>query len=203
VKPKELDGKRQQMRETIAHLAAKLMAEDGIRDYAAAKRKAARQIGAPDTHNLPGNDEIEHALRAYQAIYQKDEQRQRLRTLREIALSVMKLFADFDPHLTGPVLTGTATRHADIHLQLFTDNAKEVEHFLLNRKIPYKRGERPFRVGDASRSAPVFALYNEETAIDIMVLSRGDLRNAPRVSGDGRTVERARTEQVEALLEDS
>jgi hypothetical protein len=203
VKAKEHDGKRQQMRETIAHLAAKLMAEDGIRDYAAAKRKAARQIGAHDTHSLPSNDEIEQALRTYQEIYQKDEHRQRLRTLRQLALSVMKLFTDFDPHLVGPVLTGTAARHADINLQLFTDNAKEVEHFLLNAKIPYKRAERAFRVGDVSRSAPVFALYNEEAAIEVMVLTPGDLRNAPRVSGENKAMERARAEQVETLLEDS
>lgn len=191
------------MRETIAHLAAKLMAEGGVPDYAAAKRKAARQIGAADTHNLPSNDEIEQALRSYQQIYQRDEHRERLRTLRQLAVSVMKLLADFDPRLVGPVLTGTAARHADVNLQLFTDNVKEVEHFLLNARIPYKRGERPFRMGDLSRSAPVFALYNEEATVDVMVLTPGDLRNAPRVPGENRAMERARTEQVEALLEDS
>jgi hypothetical protein len=53
-----------QMRERIAHLAARLIAVDGIDDYALAKRKAARQAGAPDTRNLPNNDEVEHALRA-------------------------------------------------------------------------------------------------------------------------------------------
>ena len=201
MRPKESGAKRQQMRETIAHLAARLMAEDGIQDYAAAKRKAARQIGAPDTQSLPGNDEIERALRAYQDIYQKDEQRQRLRVLRELALSMMKLFADFNPHLTGSVLSGTAARHADINLQLFTDNEKDLEHFLLNRKITYRRADRRFRVGDSYRSVPVFMLLGEDAAIDITVLTSSDLRNAPRGPAGGGLSERARIEQVEALLE--
>lgn len=201
MRPKELGAKRQQMRETIAHLAARLMAEDGIQDYAAAKRKAARQIGAPDTQSLPGNDEIERALRAYQGIYQKDEQRLRLRALRELALSMMNLLADFNPHLTGSVLSGTAARHADINLQLFTDNEKDLEHFLLNRKMAYRRGDRRFRVGDGYRSVPVFTLPGEEAAIDITVLTSGDLRNAPRGQTGGRPLERARVDQVEALLE--
>ena len=201
MRQKELGAKRQQMRETIAHLAARLMAEDGIQDFAAAKRKAARQMGAPDTRSLPSNDEIERALRAYQEIYQKDEQRQRLRALRQLALSMMALLADFNPHLTGSVLNGTAARHADINLQCFTDNEKDLEHFLLNRKIPYRRGDKRFRVGDGYRSVPVFTLHGEEVAIDITVLARSDLRNAPRGQAGGGALERARAEQVEALLE--
>ena len=40
------DPGRNLTRERIAHLAARLMAEDGIEDYAQAKRKAARQAGS-------------------------------------------------------------------------------------------------------------------------------------------------------------
>ena len=63
------DTVRNDMRSRIAHLAARLMAEDGIEDYALAKRKAARQAGVPDTRELPANEEIDAALRAYQQIY--------------------------------------------------------------------------------------------------------------------------------------
>src|SRR2546426_228906 len=56
------------MRARIAAAAARLMAEDGIDDFALAKRKAARQLGAADTQSLPRNDEIEAELRAYRAL---------------------------------------------------------------------------------------------------------------------------------------
>ena len=52
------------MRGHIANLAARLMAVDGIDDFALAKRKAARQAGALDTRSLPTNEEVEQALRA-------------------------------------------------------------------------------------------------------------------------------------------
>ena len=39
------------------------MAEHGVRDYGAAKRKAAERIGARDERDLPTNREIEVALR--------------------------------------------------------------------------------------------------------------------------------------------
>src|SRR5712664_4853012 len=46
--PKESKFK-QQMRARIAAAAARMMAEDGLDDFALAKRKAARQLGAEDT----------------------------------------------------------------------------------------------------------------------------------------------------------
>ena len=48
---------RSHLREPITQLAARLMAEDGIDDFAFAKRKAARQLGAADTPHLPHNRE--------------------------------------------------------------------------------------------------------------------------------------------------
>ena len=53
----------------IAHTAARLMAEDGIADFTAAKRKAVQMLGLTDKAKLPGNAEVEdvHAenLRAH------------------------------------------------------------------------------------------------------------------------------------------
>ncbi|HEU4645360.1 MAG TPA: hypothetical protein VFS80_07330, partial [Burkholderiales bacterium] len=70
------------MRARIAATAARLMAEDGIDDFALAKRKAARQLGAPDTEALPANHEVEAELRAYRALYQAEEHSERIAELR-------------------------------------------------------------------------------------------------------------------------
>ena len=51
------------LRQHIAYLAARLMAEDGVADYATAKNKAARQAGLADLNLLPDNSEIDAALR--------------------------------------------------------------------------------------------------------------------------------------------
>lgn len=117
-------GASRQMRARIAQLAARLMAEDGLEDYGAAKRKAARQLGAWETRNLPDNVEVEAALRSYQALYQADEQPRQLAQLRKSAAGVMKALSRFNPHLTGAVLAGTAGRYGQVELHLFTDNGK-------------------------------------------------------------------------------
>lgn len=198
---KDHTSQRRQIRELIAQTAARLIAEDGIQDYALAKRKAARQMGASDSHSLPNNSEIEQALRVYQELYQKDEQPQRLRRLRQEALAVMQLLEQFNPHLTGSVLAGTATRHSDINLLLFADSAKEVELFLLNRNMPYETGEKRIWLGDETIQAPTYTLNSDTAEIKISVLATDDLRKAVRSPAGGKVPERARIKQVEALLE--
>ncbi|GAO34839.1 hypothetical protein SCT_0219 [Sulfuricella sp. T08] len=188
------------MRERIAHQAARIIAEDGLQNYASAKHKAARQIGAPDTHNLPDNDEVERALRDYQAIFQRDEQRERLGQLRQQALDAMRLLEPFNPYLIGSVLNGTATRHSDINLQLFTDSAKEVELFLLARQVPYKSGEKHFHLGGAERAFPVFTLLDGPAEINVTVFAAEDIRQIPR--GPSEKNARAHARLVEALLEE-
>lgn len=197
---KDHSPQRRQMRELIAQTAARLIAEDGIQDYAAAKRKAARQIGAQDTHSLPTNNEVLQALRAYQELYQRDEQPLRLKRLRQEALVFMNLLECFNPFLTGSVLSGTATRHSDINLQLFTDNAKEVELFLLNRNMPYETGEKRFRLNDEALPVPTFTLHGEEAEIKVAVFATDDLRKAAQYPLAGKALERARIRQLEALL---
>lgn len=126
------------MRRDIANLAARLMAEDGISSYSLAKRKAAKQLGAPDSEALPANQEIDEALRSYLALYQEEELRERLVLLRRDALEMMRLLAIFNPYLTGPVLEGTAGRFAEAEIELFADSAKDVEIFLLERHISFE-----------------------------------------------------------------
>jgi len=194
------NGNNRQMRERIAHLAARLMAVDGIDDYALAKRKAARQAGAPDTRNLPNNDEVEHALRAYQQLYQADEQRDRLRYLRQQAREMMELLADFDPYLSGAVLSGSAGKYSDIDLLLFTDSMKDVEMFLINRRIAYRSGERRMHIGDETRGVPNFSVSTEDADFDITVLTPRDLRAQIRSTPEGRPLERVRRDWLDVAL---
>lgn len=192
---------RGHMRERITQLAARLMAEGGVDDFALAKRKAARQLGVADTRHLPNNSEIEHALRDYHALYQRDEQRDRLRALREQAVRVMRELAPFAPHLTGAVLAGTATRYSDIHLMLFTDNPKEVELFLLNRNLPFKSGEKRYRFSDSVRPIPVLTLTGSgEADVDAAIFSTADRKCMPLSNVDGLATQKARLAEVETML---
>ena len=197
------NGNNRQMRERIAQLAARLMAVDGIDDFALAKRKAARQAGAPDTRNLPNNEEVEQALRAYQQLYQADEQQARLRHLRQNAREMMQLLLQFDPHLSGSVLSGSAGKYSDINIHLFTDSVKDVELFLLNRQIPYRSRERRVYIGGDPRSVPNFSVSTEDANFDITVFAPRDLRYQLRTTAEGKPFERARIDWLNSVLDDS
>jgi hypothetical protein len=194
------DTGRNDRRSRIAYLAARLMAEDGIEDYALAKRKAARQAGMPDRRELPTNEEVEEALRTYQQIYHREEHRNRLRVLRETAVRAMRELARFNPHLTGSVLNGNAGKYADINLQLFTDNEKAVELYLIDRRIPYQAAQSRLCSGEEMRTVPVYTLSDHGTGIELTVLSMLDLRGPLRTSPEGKNIERAKLEAVEHLL---
>ncbi|HRK77265.1 MAG TPA: hypothetical protein PLQ95_01885 [Thiobacillus sp.] len=190
--------KHQDMRRRIAHAAARMLAEDGSLDYGSAKRKAARQLGAPDSNNLPDNQQIEEALRSYQALYQADETRAQLTLLRQVAIEYMEQLAAFDPHLTGPVLNGTAGRYTDINLQLFTDDQKDVEFLLMRQASPYQAGEQ--RAPDAAgRAYPRFIIDDPRAPVDVVVYPAAELRNMKRLQADG-SPRRLRLPQVRSLV---
>lgn len=168
---KALNHRRDLMREELAHRAAKLMAEDGITDHAYAKRKAARQLGAADTHHLPSNEEIDNALRSFRMLFQGAEHPVVLRELRMEALQHMKLLADFHPYLTGSVLTGLAGKHSDINLMLFSDDTKAVLLFLLKHNIDFEDGEWKMRLGGHDETVPSYTLTGpSEVQTHIVVL---------------------------------
>lgn len=198
-RPSSIDINRaQQMRAELAHAAARLMVEQGITDLHSAKRKALRQLGLPESQPLPSNEEVEQALREYQAIFLGDEQLIHLKFLREVALDLMHLLAQFRPYLTGSVLDGTAGEHSSIDLFLFADSAKEVEIFLLNEGLAFHHGSpRDDRV------EAVFVLDDPDAGVraNLIILPPEHERVAFK-HRDGRTRARARTEAVETLLED-
>ncbi len=191
---------RNDRRSQIAHLAARLMAEDGIEDYGLAKRKAARRAGTPDTRELPTNEEIDLALRTYHEIYHREEHRDRLRELRGIAVRAMRELAQFNPYLTGSVLSGNAGKYADINLQLFTDNVKAVELYLIDRKIPYQTAQDRLYAGEELCTVPVYTISDDGAEIEITVLTTRELRGPLKTSLEGRNIERAKLQAVETLL---
>ena len=179
------------------------MAEDGIDDFALAKRKAARQLGALDAQALPGNDEIELELRAYRELYQAEAHPERIAELRRVALDAMRTLEQFNPYLTGPVLTGLAGPYAEVDLQLFPDSAKDVEIFLLDRNIAFRTQEGQRFTGDRARAVSVLSLAWQGAPLRLSVFDPRDERVALKTSPAGRVMERAGIAEVGALLRDA
>jgi hypothetical protein len=192
------------MRMRIAQEAARLMSEEGVQDFYAAKRKAAQHLGAPDTRNMPRNQEIESALLAYQRLFGGEQQSGHLKALRQSAVQAMRFLAGFRPRLVGSVLSGTAGQHADINLHLFADTPEEVSLFLLDNNIPFQPAQKKLRVDrDTWQEFPAYEFMAGEHAVELVVFPREGRREAPRSPVDGRPMQRARLEEVEAMLAES
>jgi len=174
----------------IAAAAARLIVEDGM-DYGPAKRRAARDVAAGSRRvDLPGNDEVEDEVRAYIELFHADSQPAELATLRELAAEWMERLAAFRPHLTGAVWRGTATRHSDIHLELYCDDSKAAELALIDRRIDYDVSSADLGRG---RSVDVLNLAvtdrnGERVRIALTILDYDDLRGALRADSRGRAV---------------
>jgi hypothetical protein len=191
-----------ELRARIAHEAARLMTDSGLRDYAAAKHKAALRLGVGDEAALPKNSEIEEALRAYQRLFEGDAHTQLLRALRETALEAMRFLSMFEPRLVGAVLDGTADRHSNVCLHLFSDDPDAPVRLLEEHGIPYETEQRRVRLTqDSYAEYPVLRFAADDTAIDLTVFPHDALRQPPLDRVDGKPMQRATRPQVEALLE--
>lgn len=190
-------------RHRLAHEAARLMAESGMRDYHQAKLKAAERLGITDDASLPRNREIENALREYQRLFQGDTQASGLRQRREAASRALEFFAVFDPRLVGPVLEGTADAHAPVALHLYCDDFDAIPRHLDRHGIPAEARARRIRL-DRERVAefPVWLFSAEDLTFDLTVLPHDALRQAPLSGIDEKPMRRASAAQLRALLAD-
>ncbi len=198
-----------QLRQLIAQQAARMMAEDGIHDFAYAKKKAGKQLGVSENSVLPTNAEIEDEIRLYHEIYNADEQPLELAKLRQAALLTMQLFEKFNPHLTGSVLDGSAGKFSQTNIHLFADSAKDVEMFLLNQQIPFESSEKSYRVSDkpskekkdkVRKTVPVFTLETDLGLQKLSVFAVDDMRVSTKRTGDGSNAERVDIAGVQAIL---
>ncbi len=197
------------LRQLIAQQAARMMAEDGVSDFAYAKKKAGKQLGVTDNSTLPSNVEIEEALKEYNALFLSETQPENLRELRQNALFTMELLDRFNPQLTGSVLEGTAGLMSETHIHLFADSVKEVEMFLLNQRIPFDVNEKSYRVlndgkrdkkGDSRKTVPVFTLETDKGLIRLSVFDIDDIRVATKRAADGSNADRVNIAGLKALL---
>lgn len=188
-------------RHRLAHEAARLMAEGGIRDFHQAKLKAASRLGIHDDASLPRNVEIEDALREYQRLFAGPQHGNELQRRREAALRALEFLHAFAPRLVGPVLDGTADANSPVQLHLHSDDPEAVHRFLDEQGIPAESRVRRLRLDrERSLDVPVWVFSAEELTFDLAVLPYDALRQAPLSPVDEKPMRRASQAQLRELL---
>jgi len=190
-------------RQKIVLEAARIMAEEGVRDFQSAKRKAAHRLSLPEDQNWPGNAEIEAALKQHLELFQRDWTKT-VRTLRESAREAMQLLEAFAPKLVGEVLSGAITRFPEVQLHLTAAAPEDVGLFLTDHNIPFDLEDRRLKYhDDRILPVPVFRFLAGETPFALYVLSIEGIRELPLSPIDGHPMHRAGLREVETLIENS
>ena len=125
-------------KETLAAVAARIIVESELTDWALARRKAIAELGlAAHGAPLPSDDEIIVEIKLYHVLYGGDQWAAQLRAQRECALEAMIELMRFNPLLVGPVAEGWAHAGSEIRIELTPESGKDVEYALLNLDVEF------------------------------------------------------------------
>jgi hypothetical protein len=198
--PRRTEGPDYQ-RSTVAAEAARIIQEEGLMDFRAAKTKAAGRLGLGRNAPLPDNEEIESALAERNRIFHSNTQPVLVDSLRHAAFEIMRGLAEFHPRLVGDVLSGNATVHSSVDLHLFSDTVEAVGSALEVLGIGYRDTARRHRLRrDEVEPFPGyrFSAHNCDFSTTVFpVRLRG---HAPLSPVDGRPMRRASLKELAELL---
>ncbi len=199
---RKLSNESVRARQVVAQETARIIVNQGIRDYRVAKQKAAERLGMNSSGSLPGNAEIEVAVTEHLQIFGGESHGDLLRLMRTTALSAMELLTAFSPRLVGPVLAGTADENSAINLHVFTDSPEMVAVEIGDMGIqfrPYERRLKTRRGQVELHSGFEFSHRNE--TVQVTVFPIDGIRQAPMSPIDGKPMRRVDAEAVQELLE--
>jgi hypothetical protein len=195
------------IRRSIACEAARLMYEEGVREYRDAKRKAAKRFGPEKAlslgSHLPSNAEIHQELANLIASSEPQLLPQRLLSMRMTALSYLELFEQFSPYLVGSVLSGAVTERSDIDLHLFADSVEEVEVLLERLRIPFETETVPIKKGGVITDYTHIYLDHQGLVIECSVYPVEQRRNRTLSSITGQPMERAGAARLRKIIAQS
>ena len=195
------------LRAQIAREAARLMYEEGVKQYFTAKYLACKRMlgkvaGKRARYrpaDLPSNGEIRDALLALAQLAEGDLRTRRLFAMRITALEAMRALAPFEPRLIGSVSTGHIRRGSDIDLQVFTPDPDALSNHLNALGWAFEREPVTIQKFGEIREYLHFHVV-DVFAVELTVYEPRELRFRPRSSTDGKPIVRMGERTLEALL---
>jgi hypothetical protein len=194
-------SRHESLRDRITEEAARILAEEGVRDFHMAKRKAAARLNESETRDLPSNEEVEAALATRLALFHGDTRTRLLATLRNAALELMSRLARFEPRVAGALVSGNVTQSSPVEIHLAADTPEEVRFFLDDTGIPVEDMQRHLRFGGDRREAvPGFRFFAGDAHVEVLVFTHTAMREPPLSPVDGHPMQRLSRAEVERLL---
>lgn len=175
----------------IAQRAAQLICNHQQTDPKQASQQATLELGLSKKEDQPSAAAIDAAIADYRQLFSPNYDIELL-TLRQKALALLEFFKQFQPYLFGSVLKGSASKHSDINLLIFSDDPKAIEIFLLNQQIDYSCRERKTQYRQTD--APAIAFWFDNTQVHLQVLPSSARHQSSKKN------DRANYEQLKLLI---
>ena len=188
-------------RRSIRYEAARIMAEDGIRDYQRAKEKACLRLGVSHARELPTNLEIENSLRDQLRIFSYEPLQVKRRRYIEAACSVMQSIEKYFSRLTGAALSGTITSSRPVELHVFTSTVEEFCALLDELCVRYQQFDKRMRFArHGFVTIPGVEFSQFDIGFECYLFVPGD-PYPPLSPTTGKPVKGASRKKVERMLE--
>lgn len=161
--------------------------------------RAARQAGVRLPAGAPRLETLRAAIDSYRALFQP-QQLERLRDLRQQALSAMRTFAAFAPRLSGSAVHGDGPLDR-VRLLLHADPPEQVMMSLDDRYIPWRSAEVQLTHGGGRRvDHPAIRFQAGGHTIELVILAPGMRSDPPREPLGGSPLDLLDTGQLESLV---
>ena len=185
----------------VCEEAARIMDQQGIRDYQTAKTKAVIRLGVGRRFPLPSNREVEKVLRQRLLLFKTDQWAGRCRALWGLATATMETFSYFEPRLVGALLRGVVTEKTPVELHLFSDTPEEIVVSLAQHAIPFESFEKRVRFRRKRYAfIPAFRFAREDVDVEVLAFSRNGIREAPLCPVDGQPMKRIALRRAREIL---
>lgn len=192
-------NKLDRLRQVLAHETAKIITEEGVRDFHRAKLKASERLGNSQHGSLPSNFEIEQAITLFQRTFVPGHELILL-VERKIALIIMEWLKDYAPFLVGPVLEGTAGINTPISIHVASDTVEGVVDSLTDKSVDLKYAERRFKLSNDLIFLPTISFEYQNNEIEVVVFDLRQQYQLPKSKSQNRSMQRINLKKLKELL---
>ena len=196
------------LRAAITLEAARVMYDEGEKQYFTAKRLAARRLLGKHgsralrhrPQDLPSNGEIRDALLELADAREGESRLRHLFAMRVIALEAMESLEPFSPRLIGSVATGHVRRGSDIDIHVFTHDIALLEGHLRALGWLFELQPVSIRKGGEVRDY-LHVQVVDLVPLELTVYPPSELRLRPRSSTSGKPIHRVKPPALRSLIE--
>ena len=188
-----------EQRARVAKEAARLLYTGASEEYKHAKEQAARGFGLT---SMPSNYEVAIELDLIAEEHEGEERERLLKTMREVAIVIMKDLVDYNPVLTGSVWRGTARRGSDIDINVYSSEPEDVESLLINKGYNVRESEEVKLVKGSRtiRSRHISIQLAEGPVAEVIVRPVEEMREEARCETYGDLKRGLKLPELEKLM---